>query len=136
MSSTPPSYLIMIGGCFTIVTSVVILFSQALNSYYYRFFPIFSSLNQITSFALTLLPSLGILYLGQLFLRRPQNQLPLGLAIAVLSIISLIAIVASSVSIFVGIVFSGPPISFTGGIIGAFLNRAGASSPPQANPPA
>lgn len=135
MSSAPPYYLIMIGGSLTVVTSVVILFGETLNTYYSRFFPIFGNLNQLTSFALTLLPGLAILYLGQRFLRKPQTQLQTGLVIAALSIISLYAIVGSGISVYVGIFFSGPPISFTGGIIGASLNRAGASSPAQPGPP-
>jgi hypothetical protein len=136
MSSTPPYYLIMTGGSLTIVSSLVILFGGALSTYYYRLFPVFSSLNQPTSFALTLLPGLAMLYLGQRFIRKPQAQLQTGLAIALLSTLSLFAIVGSGVSIYVGILFSGPPISFTGGIIGAFLDRTGDSSPTQPNPPA
>jgi hypothetical protein len=132
MSSTPSYYLIMTGGCLTITTSIVILFSGTLNSYYYRFFPVFTDLNQLTAFALTLLPGLAVLYLGQLFLKKP-NQLQIGLAVAGLSIVSLFAIVGSAVSIFVGVIFSGPPISFTGGIIGAFLKRNLEQSPSQLN---
>jgi hypothetical protein len=132
MSSTPSYYLIMTGGCLTVTTSIVILFSGALNSYYYRFFPVFTDLNQLTAFALTLLPGLAVLYLGQLFLKKP-NQLQIGLAVAGLSIVSLFAIVGSAVSIFVGVIFSGPPISFTGGIIGAFLKRNPEQSPSQLN---
>ncbi len=134
MSSTPPYYLIMTGGSLTIVTSIVILFGGTLNSYYNRFFPIFASINLLTAFALTLLPGLAILYLGQRFLRKPQNQLQTGLAVALLSVISLFAIVSAAVSIYVGILFSGPPISFTGGIIGAFMNRTREQSPPGPNP--
>jgi hypothetical protein len=133
-SSMPAYYLIMGGGSLTIVTSLVILFSGALNSYYTRFFPIFSSINLLTAFALTLLPGLAVLYLGQRFLNKPKNQLRNALAVAALSIVSLFGIVGSTVSIYVGILFSGPPISFTGGIIGAFLSRTGDSSPPQPNP--
>jgi hypothetical protein len=135
-SFTPAYYMIMGGGSLTIVTSVIILFGETLNSYYGRFFPIFTNINQLTAFALTLLPGLAILYLGQRFLRNPKNQLQTGLAVAVLSIISLVGIVSSAVSIYVGIFFSGPPISFTGGIIGAFLSRASVSSPSQPSPPA
>lgn len=75
LSSAPPYYLIMTGGCLTIVTSIVILLSEALNTYYSRFLPVFNNLNQPTSFALTLLPGLAIIYLGQRFLRKPQTQL-------------------------------------------------------------
>ncbi|TMI25525.1 hypothetical protein E6H30_05565 [Candidatus Bathyarchaeota archaeon] len=75
-----------------------------------------------------------MLYLGQRFLRKPKTQLQSGLAVAAVSIISLVGIVGSGVSVYVGILFSGPPISFTGGITGAFLSRAGGSlpSPPKA----
>jgi hypothetical protein len=121
-SSMPAYYLIMSGGSLTVVTSLVILFSGALNSYYNRFFPIFASINLLTAFALTLLPVLAVLYLGLWFLNKPKNKLRIGLAVAALSIVSLFVIVGSGVSIYVGIFFSGPPISFTGGIIGAFLN--------------
>ncbi len=120
----------------TIVTSVVILFGGSLNSYYGRFFPIFTNINMLTAFALTLLPSLAMLYLGQRFLRKPESQLQTGLAVAALSMISLFGVVGSAVSIYVGIFFSGPPISFTGGIIRAFLNRGAGSSPRQPSPPA
>jgi hypothetical protein len=131
----PAYYMIMGGGSLTIVTSVIILFGGTLNSYYGRFFPIFTNINMLTAFALTLLPGLSVLYLGQWFLRKPNSQLQTGLAVAALSIISLFGIVGSAVSIYVGILFSGPPISFTGGIIGAFLSRTGDSSPSQPNPP-
>jgi hypothetical protein len=129
-SSTPAYYLIMTGGSLTIVTAIIILIGGTLNSYYSRFFPIFANLNQLTAFPLTLLPGLAVLYLGQRFLRKPETQLQSGVAIVIFSIIGLFAIVASGVSIYTGILFSGPPISFVGGIIGAFLSRAGASSPP------
>jgi hypothetical protein len=132
----PAFYIIMGGGSLTIVTSVIILFGGTLNSYYGRFFPIFTNINMLTAFALTLLPGLAVLYLGQWFLRKPEYQLQTGLAVAALSMMSLFGIVGSAVSIYVGILFSGPPISFTGGIIGAFLSRTGDSSPSQPNPPA
>jgi len=135
-SSMPVYYMIMGGGSLTIVTSIIILLGGTLNSYYGRFFPIFTNINVPTAFALTLLPGLAVLYLGQRLLRKPESQLQTGLAVAALSIISLFGIVGSAVSIYVGILFSGPPISFTGGIIGAFLNRAAGSSPSQPNPPA
>jgi hypothetical protein len=135
MSTTPPTYyLIMTGGCLTIVTSIVILFGGALNSYYSRFFPIFTNLNMPTALALTLLPGLAVLYLGRRFIRKPESQLQTGLVVAALSIISLLGVVGSAVSLYVGIFFSGPPISFTGGIIGAFLSRSRDSSPAQPNP--
>ena len=135
-SSMPAYYMIMGGGSLTIVSSAVILFGGTLNSYYGRFFPIFTNINVPTAFALTLLPSLAVLYLGQRFLRKPGSQLQTGLAVAALSIISLFGVVGSAVSIYVGILFSGPPISFSGGIIGAFLDRAAGSSPSQPSPPA
>jgi hypothetical protein len=135
-SSMPAYYMIMGGGSLTIVTSVVILLGGSLDSYYGRFFPIFTNINLVTAFALTLLPGLAVLYLGQRFLRKPESQLETGLAVAALSMISLFGIVGSAVSIYVGILFSGPPISFTGGIIGALLNRAASSSPSQPSPPA
>jgi hypothetical protein len=135
-SSMPAYYMIMGGGSLTVVTSVVILLGGSLDSYYGRFFPIFTNINVVTAFALTLLPGLAILYLGQRFLRKPESQLETGLAVAALSIVSLFGIVGSAVSIYVGIFFSGPPISFTGGIIGAFLNRAAGSSPSQPSPSA
>src|SRR5207245_11452960 len=80
---------------------------------------------QVTAFALTLLPGLAVLCLGQRFLRKPKTQLQSGLAVAAVSIISLVGIVGSGDSVYVGILFSGPPISFTGGITGPFLSRAG-----------
>ena len=123
----------MVGGSLTIVTAIIILVGGNLNAYYSRFFPVFSELNQITAFALTLLPGLAVLYLGQRFLRKPKTQLQSGLAVAAVSIISLIGIVGSGVSVYVGIFFSGPPISFAGGIIGALLSRSGDSSPPTRN---
>jgi hypothetical protein len=128
-SSTPAYYLIMIGGSLTIVTSIIILVGGTLNAYYARFFPIFADLNQLTAFGLTIVPGLAVLYLGQRFLRKPETQLQSGLAVAVISTISLVAIIASGVSIYIGILYSGPPISFAGGITGAFLGKAGAPSP-------
>jgi hypothetical protein len=73
-SFMPAYYMIMGGGSLTIVTSVVILFGGTLNSYYGRFFPIFTNINVLTAFALTLLPGLAVLYLGQRFLRNPRTS--------------------------------------------------------------
>lgn len=134
MSSTPSYYLMMMGGSLTIVSSLVTSFGGYLFTYYRRFFPIFGYVNQLEVIALTLLPGLAVLYLGQRFLKKPEKQLQTGLAVAAISVISLFAIVGSAASIYLGVFFSGPPISFTGGIIGAFLNRTGDQSPAQPNP--
>ena len=134
MSSAPPYYLIMAGGSLTIVTSLVTVFGGALNSYYSRFFPFFGYVSQLWVFVLTMLPGLAVLYLGQRFLKRPEKQLQTGLAVSAISVISLFVIVGSAASLYLGVFFSGPPISFTGGIIGAFLNRITEQSltqPPQ-----
>ena len=101
----PAYYLIMTGGSLTIATSIVILFGQSLSSYYGRFFPIFGEINVVTAFALTILPGLVVLYLGQRFLRKPESQLQTCMAVAALSIVSLFAVVGSAVSIYVGIFF-------------------------------
>ena len=134
MSSTPAYYLIMAGGSLTVVSSLVTAFGAELIPYYSRFFPIFGYISQLEVFVLTLLPGLAILYLGQRFLKKPEKQLQTGLAVAAISVISLFAIVDSTASIYLGVFFSGPPISFTGGIIGAFLNRTGDQSSAQPNP--
>ena len=124
-SSMPAYYLIMIGGSLTIVTAIIILIGGSLNGYYARFFPFVNYLNQLTAFALALASGLAVIYLGRRFLRKPDTQLQSGLAIAVVSIIGLVAIVGSGVSLYVGILNSGPPISFAGGVTGAFLVRTG-----------
>jgi hypothetical protein len=134
MSSTPAYYLIMAGGSLTIVTSLVTAFGGALNSYYSRFFPFFGYVNQLEVFVLTLLPGLGVLYLGQRFLKRPERHVQTCLAVLALSVISLFVIVGSAASLYLGVFFSGPPISFTGGVIGAFLNRTGDQSLSRPNP--
>ena len=134
MSSTPAYYLIMVGGSLTIVSSLVTAFGGYLVTYYSRFFPIFGNISQLEVIVLTLLPGLGVLYLGQRFLKKPEKQMQTGLAIAAISVIGLFAIVGSAASIYLGVFFSGPPISFTGGIIGAFLNRTGDQSLSQRNP--
>jgi hypothetical protein len=135
-SSMPAYYLILGGGSLTIVTSLVTAFGGALNSYYSRFFPFFGYVSQLEVFVLTLLPGLAVLYLGQRFLKKPEKQLQTCLAVVALSVISLFVIVGSAASLYLGVFFSGPPISFTGGIIGAFLNRAGDPATTQPNPPA
>ena len=122
-SSMPAYYMIMIGGSLTIVTAIVILIGGSITGYYSRFLPIFSELNQATAFVLDLVPGLGVIYLGQRFIRKPESQLLTGLAVAVLSVVSLFAIIGSAVYIYIGVFFSGPPISFAGGITGAFLSR-------------
>jgi hypothetical protein len=136
MSSTPPYYLIMTGGSLTIVTSLVTVFGGALNSYYSRFFPFFGYVNQLEVFVLTMLTGLAVLYLGQRFLRKPEKRMQTGLAVVALSVVSLFVIVGSAASLYLGVFFSGPPISFTGGMVGAFLDRASGSSPSQPSPPA
>jgi hypothetical protein len=132
----PAYYLIVTGGSLTIVTSLVTAFGGALNSYYSRFFPFFGYVNQLEVFVLTMLPGLAVLYLGQRFLRKPEKRLQTGLAVVALSVVSLFVIVGSAASLYLGVFFSGPPISFTGGIVGAFLDRASVSSPSQPSPPA
>jgi len=132
----PAYYLIMMGGSLTIVTSLVTAFGGALNSYYSRFFPFFGYVNQLEVFVLTMLPGLAVLYLGQRFLRKPEKRLQTGLAVVALSVVSLFVIVGSAASLYLRVFFSGPPISFTGGIVGAFLDRASVSSPSQPSPPA
>jgi hypothetical protein len=134
VSSTPAYYLIMAGGSLTIVTSLVTVFYGALYSYYNRFFLVSGYLGQPEVIVLTLLPGLGVLYLGQRFLKRPEKQLQTGLLVAAISVVGLFGVVGSAAFLYVGIFFSGPPISFTGGIIGAFLNRTGDHSPVQPNP--
>jgi len=81
-----------------------------------------------------MLPGLAVLYLGQRFLKKPEKQLQTGLAVATVSVISLFVIVGSAASLYLGVFFLGPPISFTGGIIGAFLNRIEDASSSQPNP--
>jgi hypothetical protein len=130
----PAYYLIMTGGSLTIVTSLVTAFGGALNSYYSRFFPFFGYVSELEVFVLTLVPGLAVLYLGQRFLKKPERQLQTGLAIVAISVISLFAIAGSAASLYLGVFFSGPPISFTGGIIGAFLNRTGDSTLAQPKP--
>jgi hypothetical protein len=132
-SSMPAYYLIMAGGSLTIVTSLVTAFGGALNSYYSRFFPFFGYVNQWEVFVLTLVGGLAVLYLGQRFLKKPEMQLQTGLAVVAISVISLFAIAGSAASLYLGVFFSGPPISFTGGIIGGFLNRTGIQSAAQPN---
>jgi hypothetical protein len=135
-SAMPAYYLIMTGGSLTIVTSLVTAFGGALNSYYSRFFPFFGYVNQLEVFVLTMLPGLAVLYLGQRFLKKPEKRLQTGLAVVALSVVSLFVIVGSAASLYLGVFFSGPPISFTGGMVGAFLDRASGSSPSQPSPPA
>jgi hypothetical protein len=135
-SAMPAYYLIMTGGSLTIVTSLVTVFGGALNSYYSRFFPFFGYVNQLEVFVLTMLPGLAVLYLGQRFLRKPEKRMQTGLAVVALSVVSLFVIVGSAASLYLGVFFSGPPISFTGGMVGAFLDRASGSSPSQPSPPA
>src|SRR5260370_37345814 len=103
--------MILGGGSLTIVTSAVILFGGTLNSYYGRFFPIFTNINMPTAFALTIVPGLAVIYLGQRFLRKPQTQLQTGPTLAGRSGIILVAIIGSGGSVDVGILNSEPPLS-------------------------
>ena len=123
-SSTPAYYLMMIGGSLTIVTAIIMIVGSNLNAYYARFFPVFSGLNLLTAFALTLVPGLAVIYVGQRFLAKTETHLQSGIAVSVISIVSLVAIVGSGVSVYIGILYSGPPISFAGGLTGAFIDRA------------
>jgi hypothetical protein len=134
MTSTPTFYLIITGGSLTIVTSLVTVFGGALNSYYNRFFLFSGYLSEPEAIVLTLLPGLGVLYLGQRFLKKPEKQLQTGLLVAAISVVGLFGVVGSAAFLYVGIFFSGPPISFTGGIIGAIMNRNRGQSLSQPNP--
>jgi hypothetical protein len=134
MTSTPTFYLIITGGSLTIVTSLVTVFGGALNSYYNRFFLFSGYLSEPEAIVLTLLPGLGVLYLGQRLLKKPEKQLQTGLLVAAISVVGLFGVVGSAAFLYVGIFFSGPPISFTGGIIGAIMNRNRGQSLSQPNP--
>jgi hypothetical protein len=117
------AYVVMIiGGGMTISTSIGILFVGTVSNYYGRVF-IFSGTNVVTTFALTLLPGLAVLYLGQRFARNPEAGTIAALAAAGVSVVSLFAVLSSDVYLIFGFFFSGPPISFVGGIAGAFFNR-------------
>jgi hypothetical protein len=123
-SIMPVYYLMMIGSSLTLVTSFIMIMPNAVNTYYSRVFQIFSSLTQTTSFLLTILPGAAALFLAHLYYTRPPTRLVSGLLIAGLSLISLYGVVGSGIAIYLQVLYSGPPLSFTGGIIGAFLSRA------------
>ncbi len=120
---TPAYYLMMLGSSLTLVTAIVMIIPNAINSYYSRFFPIFSGFNLATSFLLTFLPAVAALFLAHLYYTRPSTRLVAGLLVVGLSVVSLFGVVGSGVTIYEGLLFSGPPLSFTGGIIGAFLSK-------------
>lgn len=122
-SVTPAYYMMMIGSSLTIVTAVIMIIPNSINSYYGRFLSIYAGFNLATSFFLTLLPALACVFLSHLYYTRPPTRLAAGLLITALSIVSLVGVVGSGVAVYEGVVFSGPPISFIGGIIGAFLSK-------------
>jgi hypothetical protein len=116
--------LMIIGGALTISTAISVLFSGATVNYYGRIFPILSGNGNVTiTFVLTMLPGLAVLYLGQRFAGDPKAETISALAVAAVSVISLFAVLNSVVYIYIGLIYSGPPISFAGGIAGALFNR-------------
>jgi hypothetical protein len=125
-SITPAYYLMMIGASLTITSSIVMLVVNLLGEAS-RFFPLYTPLGFGTSFILTLLPGVATLVVAHLYYSRPATRLVSGLIVAILSMVSLVGIIGSpTIIIYYGDIFSGPPISFAGGIIGAFLSRTAA----------
>jgi len=115
--------LMIVGGGLTVSTGISVLMSISSLSYYARFYPAFSGLNQLTTFALMLVPGLVVLYLGQRFAGNPEAETRSALVAAAVSLIGLFAVINSAVSLYAGLFFSGPAISFVGGIAGALFNR-------------
>lgn len=117
-----PYYLIIAGGALTLLTSIAAASSAVL--YYERFLPLyFGSFNEPTALILTLLPSIVILYLGRLYLSRPGTKRTASLIVIVMSVVSTLGVVLSGYSPVLGLFFSGPPISFLGGIFGLASDR-------------
>jgi hypothetical protein len=116
--------LMIIGGAMTISTSIAVLFSGTEIAYYGRFFPVFSgSGSPLVTFALLLVSGLIGLYLGQRFVRDPKAETRSALACAAISILGIYTLLASGAYIYIGLFFSGPPVSFVGGVAGALFNR-------------
>jgi hypothetical protein len=120
----------IIGGGLTIATAFVVLLYQVANSYYSRLlFPNLSvAASWVVDFPLLLLSGLAVLYLGQRFANDPDNESRSALLIVLVSLIGVYALVNSNFFLYVSIFFSGPPISFVGGIAGALFNRVGLSA--------
>ncbi len=118
------SYVLMIVGAgLTIASGISVVMSVSSLSYYARFYQAVAGLNQLTTFALMLVPGLVVLYLGQRFGRDPEAETRSALVVAAVSLISLFAVANSAVILYAGLFFSGPTISFVGGITGALFNR-------------
>jgi hypothetical protein len=128
--STVAYYLMVIGGSLTIMTSIIMLVGSLPGSYYNRYIPFFNTtpLPLLYSFTMTILPGLATLWLGQRFLRKPDGQTKTALAVVALSIVSVFAVVNWDVFLYTGVLFSGPPICFTGGLLGALSGRTSISA--------
>ncbi len=127
-SPTPAYYLMITGGSLTLLTAGVILLS-AIFSPFYRYSLISPApLYPLPASVLTLLPALAVLYFGQRFLRTLEAQTESALLVAIMSVISLVGVMGSGAFLYLGLFFSGPPISFVGGLTGALLKGSRDSS--------
>ncbi len=125
-SSTISYYLMIIGGSLTIMASIIILFAASGQAYYRLFIPTSNAFPLY--FVLALLPGLVTLWLSQRFLARPEAEIRSAVAVALLSIVSLYAVMFGDAFLYDGIFYSGPPIAFTGSLLGAMSSRASRSA--------
>jgi hypothetical protein len=122
-------FLMIIGGGLTIATGFVVLLSQVTNNYYFRLVPSLSgTADWVYGSSLSFLSGLAVLYLGQRFVHDHDNESRSALLIVPVALIGVYALLISNVFLYDSIFFSGPPISFAGGIAGALFNRVDPSA--------
>ena len=108
-SSTVPAYYLMIlGGCLTVTSSLSVFFRPYIYSTYLSY-----------AFLIPLLLGTGTIYLAHLIHTGSSKGYVRGIIVAALSLIALWFLPGSFTNLF----FSGPPLSFAGGIISELSTR-------------
>ncbi len=111
-------YLTVFGGGLSLSSSIVI-FTAGLSPSVERFVFAYSAyFNEPAALIFIVPSSLVTLYLSKSYLERPQTRRTVSLIVTVMSVISLTGVVWSGLFLVLGLFFSGPPISFVGGLVG------------------
>ncbi len=95
----------------------------------YRTFNFYPS-SALTYGLLILLPALAVLFFGQRFVTKPEKHRQSAVFVIIMSAVSMVGVLSSGAILYVGLLFSGPYLSFAGGVVGMLWKRP-AGSPGQ-----
>ncbi len=117
-------YLSIVGGSFTILTAVGVFTGSFYNVYLYR-----TPTPAPTYGLLILLPALAVLFFGQKFETKPEKHRQSAFLVIAMSAVSMVGVLGSGAILFIGFLFSGPYLSFAGGVVGMLWHRPNVGPP-------